>query len=250
MFRGNNKLKLEELVKFLGLDAEKDSEKITKLTEEFNAKEKELNTANRNIAKLNKEIENSQNIAEKYEIVAKAFNLKTDAEDFDKMLDDVKDSFAKDVKGTEDFKEVGRELAKTKREYDKLKKDYDTINSELAVERENRVTSVKQSAILKELQANNVIKADQWVNRFFSEVNLEDDGKIYMKDAAGNEMSLQDGIAEWAKTNPEFVKAEIKGGVGSRGGSDTGGEVSDFMKDIIGHESGAESQKSLGELFG
>ena len=168
------------------------------------------------------------------------------------MLDDVKDSFAKEVKGTEDYKELNRELTKTKREYENLKKENEKIVGELAEEKANRVKSVKQSAILKELQDNNVIKADQWVSRFFSEAELDEDGKgIFMKDAAGREISLKDGIAEWAKANPEFVKVDSRGGAGSgAGGSSNNKANEDFMNSLIGDGGDGGGQKSLAELFG
>ena len=57
-----------------------------------------------------------------------------------------------------------------------------------------------------------------------------------MKDAAGNEISVADGIADWAKENPEFVKVDTSGGFGSNGGK--GGKsgqdgVSDVVQNLI-----------------
>lgn len=239
---------VEELCEALGLNEEQSK----KLKAEFNALEKQVNDSKRRVEKMEKEKASLDESKEKLDIVVKAFKLDVNADDFDKMLDDVKDSFAKEVKGTEDYKELNRELTKTKREYESLKKENEKIVGELAEEKANRVKSVKQSAILKELQDNNVIKADQWVSRFFSEAELDEDGKgIFMKDAAGREISLKDGIAEWAKANPEFVKVDSRGGAGSgAGGSSNNKANEDFMNSLIGDGGDGGGQKSLAELFG
>lgn len=239
---------LKELIAALNLEGEA----AKTLTTEFNEKEKAVNDYKRKVEKVEKEVATLKETKDKYDIVVKAFKLDTNAEDFDKMLDDVKDSFvAGDKKTAEDFKELNRELTKTKRELENTKKENEKITAELGAEKEARIKSVKQSAILKELQANNVIKAEQWVARFYQEANLDEDGKgIFMKDEAGKEITLKDGIAEWAKANPEFVKVNVKGGTGSGAGAGADSKESDeFIKSIIGEEGGKE-QKSLGELFG
>jgi len=240
---------LEELIKALGL--EEDKEKASILKKEYNAKEKELSKANEKVEKLEKaESENKESL-EKLEIIKKAFKIDTDSEDLDKHLDDIKDSFAKEVKGTEDYKEVTRELTKANRELEKTKKELAVANESLATEKAERVKGVKNTGILKELQAQNVIKAEQWIGKFFNEVTLDEDGKLYMKGEDGKEVTLQDGISEWAKANPEFIKVETKGGMGSGLGGNTNNKdgISDFMKSLIGENKNTE-QKPLGEMFG
>lgn len=237
---------LKELIAALKLE----EEAAKTLTAEFNEKEKAVNDYKRKVEKAEKEMATLKDSKEKFDIVVKAFKLDTKAEDFDKMLDDVKDSFvAGDKKTAEDFKELNRELTKTKRELENAKKENEKITSELGAEKEARVKSVKQSAILKELQANNVIKAEQWVSRFFAEASLDEDGKsIFMLDGAGKEIPLKDGIAEWAKANPEFVKANVRGGTGSGAGTGEDSKASEeFINSLIGEsETGG---KTLGELF-
>ena len=238
---------LKELIEALKLEGEA----AKTLTAEFNAREKQVNEYKEKVEKADKEVATLKEDKEKYDIVVKAFKLDTKAEDFDKMLDDVKDSFmAGDKKTADDFKELNRELTRTKRELENSKKENEKITAELGAEKEARIKSVKQSAILKELQANNVIKAEQWVSRFYQEANLDEDGKgIFMKDEAGKEITLKDGIAEWAKANPEFVQVNVKGGAGSGAGYGSDKESEEFIKSIIGEDGGGE-QKSLGELFG
>ena len=238
----------KELCDALGLD----EEKVKILKGEYTTLEKQVNDSKKKVDKLEKEQASLNESKDKLDIVVKAFKLDMKADDFDKMLDDVKDSFAGNVKGSEDYKELNRELTKARREFDSLKKENEKIVGELETEKANRVKSVKQSAILKELQANNVIKAEQWVNRFFAEAELDEDGvNIFMKDEAGKEISLKDGIADWAKANPEFVKVAARGGAGSgAGGGSNNKENEDFMNSIIGDGCDEGGQKSLAELFG
>ena len=238
----------KELCEALGLD----EEKVKILKAEYTTLEKQVNDSKKKIDKLEKEQASLNESKDKLDIVVKACKLDMKADDFDKMLDDVKDSFAGNVKGSEDYKELNRELTKARREFDSLKKENEKIVGELATEKANRVKSVKQSAILKELQANNVIKAEQWVNRFFAEAELDEDGvNIFMKDEAGKEIPLKDGIADWAKANPEFVKVDARGGAGSgAGGGSNNKENEDFMNSIIGDGGDEGGQKSLAELFG
>ena len=230
----------EELVKELGLE----KDKADVLKKEFNSKEKEVTDLNKKVEKLEKSGEG---------IITKAFKIDVDSEDLDKHLDEIKDSFTKEVKGTEDYKELSRELTKTNRELEKAKKELQTANESLATEKAERIKGVKNSEIMKELQAQNVIKAEQWLGKFFNEVTLDEDGNLYMKGADGKEISMKDGIADWAKANPEFVKAKTRGGSGSGSGGSSGNkdELNDFMKSVIeeGNNNSGE-QKSLGELFG
>lgn len=238
-------MNLEELLKALELEGEK----ANTLKKEFNAKEKELNQVNSKVEKLEEQAKKDKEMLDKLEIIKKSFKLDLETDDLDKALDDIKDSFSKEVKNTEDSKELNRELTKANRELEKVKKDLATANESLEAEKAERIKGIKNSEILKSLNAQNVIKADQWVGKFFNEVTF-DEGKLYMKDEAGKEISLDDGIAEWAKANPEFVKVNTKGGVGSgKGGSTSENGVSDFMKTLLGSTESKET-KSLGEMFG
>ena len=239
---------LEELIKALGLE----EDKANILKKEYNAKEKELSKANEKVKKLEKvESENKESL-EKLEIIKKAFKIDTDSEDLDKHLDEIKDSFAKEVKGAEDYKELSRELTKANRELEKTKKELATANESLATEKAERVKGVKNTSILKELQAHNVIKAEQWLGKFFNEVTLDEDGNLYMKGEDGKEVTMQDGISEWANENPEFIKVETKGGMGSGlgGNSKDKDGISDFMKSLIGENKSTEQKQTLGEMFG
>ena len=239
----------EELVKELGLE----KDKADVLKKEFNSKEKEITDLNKKVEKLEKSGEGDKEKLEKLDIITKAFKIDVDSEDLDKHLDEIKDSFTKEVKGTEDYKDLSRELTKTNRELEKAKKELATANESLATEKAERIKGVKNNEIMKELQAQNVIKAEQWLGKFFNEVTLDEDGNLYMKGEDGKEIGMKDGIAEWAKANPEFVKAQTRGGSGSGSGGSSGNkdELNDFMKSVIeeGNNNSGE-QKSLGELFG
>ena len=111
--------------------------------------------------------------------------------------------------------------------------------------------------IHKALVDNHAIKPTMFVDMFLDKVIVDDDGEtMTMKDDVGNELSINDAIADWAKNNPELIKEDIKGGTGSgSNGSGKNGSngVSDFMKDLItgsNNSNGAGGGKSLTELFG
>ena len=253
-------MSIKELIKSLGIE----DDKAKKLEEAVSKQEKELSEAKESNLKLkeakDKAEKEAKESSEKLNIVAKSLKLDIDAEDLDKAIDDVKDSFSNvDVKVTEDYKELSRELTRTTRELEKSKKQLEEANATIEAEKTARTNATKNTAILEALTENKVIKADQWVSRFFGEVTIDEaNGNLYMKDSSGKEISLKDSIAEWAKENPEFVKADVKGGAGTLGGGTQGGtqpnggnEVSDFMKSIIESQNKpAGDGKSLEDLFG
>ena len=84
----------------------------------------------------------------------------------------------------------------------------------------------------------------------------KDEITVTMKDGAGNELSVSDAIADWAKENPEFVKKDVTGGIGGgiggKGGTKDNSGVSALMQSVL--EAQAKNNtgegKSLGELFG
>ena len=96
-----------------------------------------------------------------------------------------------------------------------------------------------------------------FVDMFVDKVIVDNDGKtMNMKDAVGNDISIEDAISDWAKDNPELIKQNVTGGMntGSNGnsGDNNNGGVSDFMKSIInsGNNTNNGNGQSLAELFG
>ena len=253
----------EELIKALGLDAEKDEDKdkVAILKKEYNAKEKSINTLTEENTKLKDEATANKEIADKFNIVVKAFEIDTNAEDFDKHLDDIKDNFIKQggegAPTPEEVKILKRDLTKAQRELEKSNTTITELSTQLEAEKTQRINSIKRDAIQKALVSNNVVKPDQFISNFFDKVIVDDDGKtLTMKDATGNEISVVDGVADWAKENPEFVKIDTSGGFGSSGGRNGGNNnddgVSEFMKSMIESQSGSDNSSNGGlvEAFG
>ena len=249
---------VEELIKTLGFDSEENKDKADIVKKEFNSITKELNELKiKNTELIEKDTKNKE-ISDKFDIIVKAYGLDLEAEDFDKMLDDTKDKFIKDGgSGTtpEELKTLNRDLTKARRELEKANTQISELTTQLEGEKNLRITGVKKDAINKALLANKIIKPDQMLDLFLNKVTVDEDGTtVTMKDSAGNEISINDGIADWAKDNPEFVVKDTRGGFGSAGGSNgnnSGNEVSDFMKTIISNRSNnGGGEKSLGELFG
>lgn len=250
---------LKELIKKLDLDSEDNKEKAELLTKEFNALTKLLNTANKKVKALEDEQSSLKEISEKFDIVSKAFDLDLETEDFDKMLDDVKDKLVKDAGGgttPEEIKILKRDFTKAQRELEKANTSVKELTEQLESEKTQRINAVKRDAIQKALISNKIIKPEQMIDLFFGKVDVDKDGStLTMKDAAGNEISVVDGIADWAKANPEFVQKETRGGAGSGSGANGGKKddsgVDDFVKSMIadrGNQGG--ETKSLGDLFG
>lgn len=257
---------IKELLKALGLEGEDHKDKAEILTKEINERVKEFNA----LSKKNKELEEDKKkvdeelvatkaIGDKFDIVVKAYGLDTEAEDFDKMLDDVKDKIIKENGGgttPEEFKTLTRDLTKAKRDLDKANAQVTELTNQLESEKTMRIDALKRDTIQKALVANKVLKPEMMVDMFFNKVFVDKDGKtLTMKDATGNEISVSDGIADWAKDNKEFVIEDVRGGLGSAGGA--GGNVdnngiSEFMKGIIADRNSNSSPantKSLAELF-
>lgn len=250
---------LEELIKELGLEGEENKEKVELLTKEFNSNSKTLNAANKKLKSLEEEQAKLKEVAERFDIVSKAFDLDLESEDFDKMLDDVKDKIVKEAGGgttPEEIKILRRDYTKAQRDLEKANVSVKELTEQLGAEKTQRINSIKRDAIQKALVANKVIKPEQMIDLFFNRVEADNDGTtLTMKDSAGNEISVVDGIMDWAKENPEFVQKETRGGNGSgsgaRGNNNSDG-VDDIMKSIIAdsNQGGGDGSKSLGDLFG
>lgn len=252
---------LEELIKALGLEGEENKEKAATITKEFNAITKLLNTANKKVKTLEDEQAKLKETSEKFDIVSKAFDLNLETEDFDKMLDDVKDKLVKEAGGgttPEEIKILKRDFTKAQRELEKANTTVKELSDQLESEKTQRINAVKRDAIQKALVSNRIIKPEQMIDLFFGKVDVDKDGStLTMKDAAGNEISVVDGIADWAKANPEFVQKETRGGAGSGSGANGGKKddsgVDDFVKAMIADKNGQGGNgetKSLGDMFG
>lgn len=252
---------IKELITVLGLDGEENKEKADTLTKEFTAKTREVNSLNKKLKIVEEEQAKLSEISKKFDIVAKAYSLNLEAEDFDKMLDDVKDKMVKEAGGgstPEEVKIIKRDLTKAQRDLEAANNSIAELTAQLESEKTQRIDAVKRDAIQKALVSNKVIKPEQMIDLFFGKVEVDKDGStLTMKDSAGNEISLDDGIADWAKENPEFVKTDTRGGLGSNGnssfGNSSGEEMSDFMKSIIADKNqsyGGSDNQSLTDLFG
>lgn len=252
---------LEELIKALGLEGEESKEKVAIITKEFNAINKLLNTANKKVKTLEDEQSKLKETSEKFDIVSKAFDLNLETEDFDKMLDDIKDKLVKEAGGgttPEEIKILKRDFTKAQRELEKANTTVKELSDQLESEKTQRINAVKRDAIQKALVSNRIIKPEQMIDLFFGKVDVDKDGStLTMKDAAGNEISVVDGIADWAKANPEFVQKETRGGAGSGSGANGGKKddsgVDDFVKAMIEDKNGQGGNgetKSLGDMFG
>ena len=255
---------IEELVKALGLEGDEHKDKVATHTKEFKAKESEANGLNKKIkeleetnTKLKEDANNSKAIVDKFNIVTKAFELDNEAEDFDKMLDDVKDKLSKSTGGAseEELKQLRRDLTKAHRELEKSNTSFKELSEKYEAEKNERINNFKRSVIKKELEAVNALDPDMFVDLFMNKVSVDEDGKtLSMKDAAGNDISVKDGVADWAKANTKLVKADVKGGAGSGGNGNGGNDgVSDFVKIMIAnnHNGGNPAgDKSLADMFG
>ena len=251
---------LEELAKALGLDTEENKDKLPILKKEFNAKEKATKELTKKVETLEADVEKGKASTEKLDIVKKAFDLDMDAEDFDEMLDSVKENMAKSAGGgvtPDEIKALKRDLTKATREKDKAVKELETLNTQLTEEKNTRIKNNVRSEIRKALDTNKVIKPNQMMDLFANRVNVDEDGSTFtIKTDDGSELSIMDYVADWSKDNPEFVKVETKGGSGTGLFDKAGGgnkapqsDADKFMADILATAKPVET-KSLGEAFG
>ena len=253
---------MKELLTALGLDGEDNKDKADILSKEFTSKTRELNSANKKLKAFEEEQAKLKEVSDKFDIVVKAYGLDLGADDFDKMLDDVKDKMVKEAGGgttPEEIKIIKRDLTKAQRDLETANNTVAELTTQLESEKTQRINAVKRDRIQKALVANKVIKPEQMIDLFFGKVEVDKDGStLTMKDSAGNEISIDDGIADWAKENPEFIKTDVKGGLGSNGNGSFGtvdnDGMSDFMKSIIADRNqsygGTDGNKTLTDLFG
>lgn len=250
----------EELLKALGLDNDESKEKAAILKKEYNASKKEINELTENVKKLTEDAEASKATAEKLDIVVKAFGLDIGAEDFDKNIQESKDKLVKDAGGgpePEEVKQMKLDLNRTKRELDKSAKTIEELTTQLEGEKTQRLNNVKRTAIQKAVIKNNFIDPEVSIDLFINKATVDEDGvTVTMKGADGTDLPVADAIADWAKDHEGFIKKDVKGGMGSNGNNNGGGqtEVSPFMQNLIKQQSnggaGGQQTKSLGEMFG
>lgn len=252
---------LEELFKELGLNPEVDEDKpkIALLKKEFNSKDNEIKTSNKKITGLEKEIESMKDIVDKFEVTKKFFDLDVDTDDFDSMLDDIKDNIIKEAGGgvtPEDVKGLKRELSKANREKDKITKAFDELNTRLLEEKALRVKNNIRTEIRTALDRHKVIKPEQMIDLFASRVVVDNDNETFtIKGSDGSELSVADYVADWCTENPEFVLSGTKGGAGTNGSVNQGSgntpksDVDIMMKDIMDTFTSNEP-KDLGTMFG
>ena len=256
---------IEELVQALGFEGEESKDKVDTLKKEWKEKENEFNEVSKKLKAAEKAVEQmkadadkNSPIIDKFNIAASSFGFDLEAEDFDKMLDEIKDKIAKEAGNgvtPEEVKQLKRDLTKANRDLEKYQTSLTEVTEQLQAERDLRIGSMKRSAIKKELEAVNALNPEMFVDLFLNKVEVDKDGStLTMKDAAGNDISVADGIADWAKENTDLVKKNVKGGMGSGGSNGSGSDgISDFVKSMIASKAntqGAAEGKSLGELFG
>ena len=248
----------DELLKALGLDTEDAKDKATILKKEYNASKKEINELNEIVKKLTEGVEASKETAEKLDIVVKAFGLDIGAEDFDKNIQESKDKLIKEAGGGTDpdeVKQIKLDLNRTKRELDKSSKTIEELTVQLEGEKTQRLNNVKRTAIQKAVIKNNFIDPEVSIDLFINKATVDEDGvTVTMKGADGTDLPVADAIADWAKDHEGFIKKEVKGGMGSNGNNNGGGqnEVSPFMQNLIKQQSNNASgqSKSLADVFG
>ena len=173
---------LEELAKALGLDTDDNKDKMAVLKKEFNAKEKVTKELTKKVETLEADVEAGKSSTEKLDIVKKAFDLDMDAEDFDEMLDSVKENFAKSAGGgatPDEIKALKRDLTKATREKDKAVKELDALTTQLAEEKNIRIKNNVRSEIRKALDTNKVIKPEQMMDLFANRVIVDEDGSTF-----------------------------------------------------------------------
>ena len=110
---------LEELAKALGLDTEENKDKFSILKKEYNAMSKAQKDSTKKVEALEAQLEEQKPVVEKFDIVSKAFNLNLEAEDFDAMLEDAKETLVKEAGGgatPEELKSLRREITKFQRD--------------------------------------------------------------------------------------------------------------------------------------
>ena len=176
------------------------------------------------------------------------------------MLDDVKDAMIKEAGGgatPEELKNLRREVTKFQRDIAAKDKQVAELTEQLNTEKTHRINGVKRDAINKALQTHNVIKPEQFMDYFMNKATIDkDEVTVTLKDDAGNELSVADAVADWAKANPEFVKKDVTGGIGTgvggKGGSKDSSGVSSIMQAVLASQehNNPSGEKTLGEIFG
>lgn len=137
-----------------------------------------------------------------------------------------------------------KRLQKLEKDRAKDKTDSDAL---LASERGKRHEAIKSQAIITALTAGKAIKPEKLIALLQNSVKVNEDDTLTFTDENGSELKVDEGIAAWLKTNPEFVSNTQQPGSGSAGGNGGAGGGNDFAKNLAIENSKASEVASKGQ---
>lgn len=145
--------------------------------------------------------------------------------DLDKSLEDFKNKQGGKGKTQDspEFAEMQKKLTQVTRAMDKLTKENGEFKATAEAERNKRVASMTEQAVLKSLTENKALKPSVLTKILTASVKLTDDEKLVFVNDAGEELSVDEGVKAFLATNQEFVVNSQSAGAGSHSSGAGGG---------------------------
>ncbi len=120
---------------------------------------------------------------------------------------------------TDAEKRLLAQLQREQRERAKLARRMEKLEAHALAKEKQAEERERQAAIRSELAGLSVTKTDAAFKIIRDDIYRGEDGKLYAKNAEGDEVPLKEYVAGWLKGFPEFQPPRTAGGTGATGGS-------------------------------
>lgn len=111
--------------------------------------------------------------------------------------------------------ELTTQMNKLQRDLEKFRKAADDATKQASEEKTRRISADRDRQIIDALAKNKAISPTKLAKIVSSSVKMLDDESFAYVTDSGDEVSLDEGIADFLKNNPEFSANEQRGGSGS-----------------------------------
>lgn len=150
-------------------------------------------------------------------------------EDADTSLDELVETLKALQSAGNDPRRLGVQMKSLQKQVKDLTDKYDASEKRAKEEHDKRVRTAVRSKVLDALTQGKAIKPDAMYKILEGNISIDENDNAFYRNGE-DELSLEDGVAQWLKDNQWAVKAETQTGAG--GGTDAKRTNSYTMEDL------------------
>ena len=171
--------------------------------------------------------EADKNLAEMNKILEK-LNLRGN-EDVDASLDSMVESLKAMQSAGNDPRQLGLQMKSLQKQVKELTDKYDASEKRAKEEHDQRVRTAVRSKVMDALTQGKAVKPDAMYKILEGNITIDENDNAFYKNGE-EEVSLEDGVAQWLKDNQWAVKTETQTGAG--GGTNAARQNTYTMEDL------------------